>query len=232
MENPAVPPAQGRGQGAFAGGPDMETAIRTTGLLTAGRNRGGRTGPACRTVARPAPRFPTRAVRYSARSTGAAGSQRTRTSSPAPRPRTDATAPSRPFGSHPTGWSRRHRRQSGRDLRPGLRAAGSEVGQGELPRRNGLRQGLQQQDALQPAAVHRQRSRAVDLPSPAAQIPTQRKKPTHMDARLGLKHKKGRVHKQVGGSHLIQAMAAPLPLRRSPATFGGPSRCSRIPATR
>ncbi len=108
-----------------------------------------------------------------------------------PRPRTDATAPSRPFGSHPTGWSRRHRRQPGRDFRPGLPAAGSEVGQGELPRRNGLRQGLQQQDALQPAAVHRQRSRAVDLPSPAAQIPTQRKKPTHMDARLGLKHKRG-----------------------------------------
>ena len=28
------------GRGDFAGGPDVETAVRTTGLLTAGRNRG------------------------------------------------------------------------------------------------------------------------------------------------------------------------------------------------
>ena len=54
-----------------------------------------------------------------------------------PRPRTDATAPSRPFGSHPTGWPRRHRH--GEDLRHRLRA---EVEQGKLPRRNGLRHGL------------------------------------------------------------------------------------------
>ena len=33
-------PVQGRGRGAFAGGPDAEIAVRTTGLLTAGRNRG------------------------------------------------------------------------------------------------------------------------------------------------------------------------------------------------
>ena len=39
--NPAYGPAQGRGRGDFAGGPDVETAIRTTGLLTAGRNPGG-----------------------------------------------------------------------------------------------------------------------------------------------------------------------------------------------
>ena len=116
---------------------------------------------------------------------------------------------------------------------------GLQRGCGRRPARNRelrcpgshLRQDLQQQDALQPAAVHRQRSRAVDLPSPVAQIPRERKKPTHMDARLGLKHKKRRVHKQMGADH-IQAMAAPLPLERSPATFGGPLRFSRIPATR
>ena len=36
--NPAVRPVQGCGPSAFAGGPDVETAVRTTGLLTAGRN--------------------------------------------------------------------------------------------------------------------------------------------------------------------------------------------------
>ena len=34
---------------------NAENAVRTTGLLTAGHNQGARTGPACRTVARPAP---------------------------------------------------------------------------------------------------------------------------------------------------------------------------------
>ena len=51
----------------------VEVEVRTTGLLTAGRNPGDRTGPACRTGARPAPRA-TRAMRYSATSTCAAGS--------------------------------------------------------------------------------------------------------------------------------------------------------------
>ena len=32
-----------RGPSAFAGGPEVETAVRTTGLLTAGRNPGDRT---------------------------------------------------------------------------------------------------------------------------------------------------------------------------------------------
>ena len=59
---------------------NAENAVRTTGLLTTGRDPGDRTGPACRTGARPAPR-PTRAVRYSAMSTGAADSQGTPTSS-------------------------------------------------------------------------------------------------------------------------------------------------------
>ena len=36
-------PAQGRGRSALADGPDVETAVRTTGLLTAGRNRGAQT---------------------------------------------------------------------------------------------------------------------------------------------------------------------------------------------
>ena len=40
MENSAAPPAQGRGRGDFIGGPDMETAVRTTGFLTAERNSG------------------------------------------------------------------------------------------------------------------------------------------------------------------------------------------------
>ena len=30
-----------------AGRPNVETAVRTTGLLTAGRNRGGQNGPVC-----------------------------------------------------------------------------------------------------------------------------------------------------------------------------------------
>ena len=34
---------------------DVDTAVRTTGLLTAGRNPRDRTDPVCRTVARPAP---------------------------------------------------------------------------------------------------------------------------------------------------------------------------------
>ena len=43
--NPAVRPVQGRGRSALAGGPDVGTAVRTTGLLTAGRNPGDRAGP-------------------------------------------------------------------------------------------------------------------------------------------------------------------------------------------
>ena len=41
-DNPADGPAQVTGCGKFAGAPDMDTAARTTGLLTAGRNRGAR----------------------------------------------------------------------------------------------------------------------------------------------------------------------------------------------
>ena len=54
-------------------GPPLDAALtlRTTGLLTARRNPGDRTCPDCLTVAIPTPR-PTRAVRYSATSTGAA----------------------------------------------------------------------------------------------------------------------------------------------------------------
>ena len=47
MGNPAVPPTQGLGWGAFACGPDVETAVPTTGLLTAGRKPGDRTDPVC-----------------------------------------------------------------------------------------------------------------------------------------------------------------------------------------
>ncbi len=36
--NPAVRPVQGRGPSDFAGGPDVETAVRTTGVLTTGCN--------------------------------------------------------------------------------------------------------------------------------------------------------------------------------------------------
>ena len=36
-EDPAYGPAQGSGRGDFTGGPDVEIAVRTTGLLTAGR---------------------------------------------------------------------------------------------------------------------------------------------------------------------------------------------------
>ena len=39
MGNPEVPTAQGLHRGAFAGGPDVETAVHTTGGLTGGRNR-------------------------------------------------------------------------------------------------------------------------------------------------------------------------------------------------
>ena len=39
------PPRAARRPSAFAGGPDVETAVRKTGLLTAGRNPGVRTGP-------------------------------------------------------------------------------------------------------------------------------------------------------------------------------------------
>ena len=80
MGNPAVPPTQDLGWSAFAGGPDVETAVRTTGPLTAGRNPGDGTDPVCRTVVIRAPRR-IRAVKYSATSTGAAGSQGTPTSS-------------------------------------------------------------------------------------------------------------------------------------------------------
>ena len=52
---PRPPDGGSCGRGDFIGSPDVETAVRTTGLLTAGRNPGDRTGPACRTVARPAP---------------------------------------------------------------------------------------------------------------------------------------------------------------------------------
>ena len=41
-DNPADGPAQVTGCGKFAGAPDMDTAARITGLLTAGRNRGAR----------------------------------------------------------------------------------------------------------------------------------------------------------------------------------------------
>ena len=34
----------------FAGGAGVETAVRTTGLLTAGRNPGDRTDPSCQTL--------------------------------------------------------------------------------------------------------------------------------------------------------------------------------------
>ena len=44
-DNPADGPAQVTGCGKFAGAPDMDTAVRTTGLLTAGRNPGDRTDP-------------------------------------------------------------------------------------------------------------------------------------------------------------------------------------------
>ena len=40
MGNPEVPAAQGPYRGAFAGGPGVETAVRTTGLQIAGRNPG------------------------------------------------------------------------------------------------------------------------------------------------------------------------------------------------
>ena len=59
---------------------NAETAVRTTGLLTAGRNPGDRTDPVCRTVVIPAPHR-IRAVKYSVTSTGAAGSQGTPKSS-------------------------------------------------------------------------------------------------------------------------------------------------------
>ena len=61
-----------------------EIAVRKTGLLTAGRNPGGQNGPSLPTVddqgnnvAFEGQLSPARAVRYSATSTGAAGSQRT-----------------------------------------------------------------------------------------------------------------------------------------------------------
>ena len=47
MGNPAVPPVQGLGRGAFAGAPDVETALRTTGLALGGRNPGDRTDSSC-----------------------------------------------------------------------------------------------------------------------------------------------------------------------------------------
>ena len=57
--DPAEGPAQARGRGDFAGGPDVETAVRTTGLLTAGRNPGARTDTAwphrCKTGGPPPP---------------------------------------------------------------------------------------------------------------------------------------------------------------------------------
>ena len=40
--DPACGPAQGREPSAFAGGPDVETAVRTTGLLVSRRNPGDR----------------------------------------------------------------------------------------------------------------------------------------------------------------------------------------------
>ena len=69
------------GYGKFVGAPDMETAARTTGLLvTAGRNLGdSERNPFAAPWQDPRP-FPTRAVRYSATYTGAAGSQGTPTS--------------------------------------------------------------------------------------------------------------------------------------------------------
>ena len=70
----------GEGKSLHPGGPGhrlahqkgrvkAEIAVRTTGLLTGGRNPGDGTGPACRTVVIPDPRR-IRAVKYSVTTTG------------------------------------------------------------------------------------------------------------------------------------------------------------------
>ena len=46
--NPAVRPVQGRGPSDFAGGPDVETAVRTTGVPLSRRKPGNRTDTVCR----------------------------------------------------------------------------------------------------------------------------------------------------------------------------------------